>query len=90
MGLKSITDYAKSIGYITCEEYQKIINLINKNAKLPSVNFNSEDILSVIKNDKKRRGDFIDVVLPKKIGKVEIVKISLNDLKGVKYEGIGK
>lgn len=90
MGLKSITDYAKSIGYITCEEYQKIINLINKNATLPSVNFNSEDILSVIKNDKKRRGDFIDVVLPKKIGKVEIVKISLNDLKGVKYEGIGK
>jgi 3-dehydroquinate synthase len=90
MGLKSITDYAKSIGYITCANYQKIINLIDKNAKLPSVNFNSEDILSVIKNDKKRRDDFIDVVLPKKIGKVEIVKISLNDLKGVKYEGIGK
>jgi 3-dehydroquinate synthetase len=39
--------------------------------------YSNEQILSKIKNDKKVSGDFVNAILIKDIGKVEIVKMTL-------------
>ena len=54
------------------------------------INFSVEDILNQIKADKKRRGDKIDLILLKDVGKPEIVTFSESKITEKLYAVIGK
>ncbi len=82
MGTKKILDYALRERFIDEENYQKLSKIISK-IELPNDDFDIEEIISVIKNDKKRKGDAIDLVVPTKIGKVKIIKTPIEDLRSV-------
>ena len=63
-----------------CEEcFLKIKNITEK-FSLPSVTtYTADEIFSIVKNDKKRKGDTITVILPEKIGKCNLKKMSLKE-----------
>ncbi len=63
-----------------CEEcFLKIKNITEK-FSLPSVTtYTADEIFSIVKNDKKRKGDTITVILPEKIGKYNLKKMSLKE-----------
>ena len=54
------------------------------------INFSVEDIFNQIKADKKRRGDKIDLILLKDVGKPEIVTFSESEITERLYAVIGK
>ena len=82
IGTIKIIEYAKSVGLMDKTNYDKFMSLISK-TELPTLDYSVEDALGVIKNDKKRQGDYIDLVIPKKIGKVKIVKTCIKDLRSI-------
>ncbi len=66
----------------------EIKNLLIKNNLPTECGFTPMELYDISCSDKKRGGDFIKLVIPKKIGKCEIIKIPLNELIGFFKEGL--
>ncbi len=83
IGMAMITKYAviKEITSKKCyEELMKIIKLYN----LPlECDFSADELFNAATSDKKRDGDYINVILPLEIGKCSVKKITMNELKEI-------
>ncbi len=82
MGVKKIAQYAYKSGLLNKQDHDKILSLISKTS-VPDTCFGVSEVVSVIKSDKKRQGDYIDLVVPVKIGKVKIIKTHISKLGSV-------
>ena len=72
---------AVKLSLCTGEVYEKVLSAI-KAASLPYESpYSCDDMYKCMLNDKKRRGSSISLVLPREIGKCEIKKLSLDELK---------
>jgi len=65
-----------------CEKgtFNKLTSLLRKYNLPTKINYTREQILSIAKTDKKVSGDTVNLVVIKKIGCCEIIKIPLNEL----------
>ena len=59
----------------------RVINLLNKYNLPTTTTYNLDDFMGIIKFDKKRNNDFIDIIISKEIGTYEIRKIKIDELK---------
>lgn len=69
-----------SLGFMSEEDYNKAIEFLKLSGVELSVNFSKEDILSVMKADKKADGDTVNFVFSKGFSKPLIKKVLLKDI----------
>jgi 3-dehydroquinate synthase len=72
-GMVAATHIAAATDRIDKDTAQRISNAVLNLGKLPRVEARSRDILGLLQGDKKTRNGVVHFVLPREIGKVEIV-----------------
>src|SRR5579863_9241034 len=72
-GMIAATRIAAATGHIDSKQARRISNAVLGFGKLPSVKASSRDIVRLLTRDKKTRNGVVHFVLPKEIGKVEVV-----------------
>jgi 3-dehydroquinate synthase len=72
-GMIAATHIASATGHIDRISTQRIFGAVLGFGKLPSVKASSRDIVRLLTRDKKTRNGVVHFVLPKEIGKVEVV-----------------
>jgi 3-dehydroquinate synthase len=72
-GMIAATHIASATGHIDRISTQRISGAVLGFGKLPSVKASSRDIVRLLTRDKKTRNGVVHFVLPKEIGKVEVV-----------------
>lgn len=74
---------AIKLGMCSSDTCERITSAL-KNASLPTSSpFSAADMYSCMLSDKKRRGDFINLILPNDIGECTIKKLSLSELRSL-------
>lgn len=66
----------------------RIIAMLKKHNLPTEVTFNEDELFYAALSDKKRSGDFINIVIPEEIGRCVIKKITINHLKEIIHLGI--
>ena len=77
LGMLFITDRAVKKGYCSEEAQLRLNKVIKNNGLLLQQNFDINSLLKYTFNDKKRKGDFITVVIVKEIGESITEKMSI-------------
>jgi 3-dehydroquinate synthase len=72
-GMIAATHVAAMTGRISSNTAVRISNAVLNLGRLPSVEARSRDIVRLLQSDKKTRNGVVHFVLPREIGKVEIV-----------------
>lgn len=81
-GMLYFTQMAYSQGFIEKDLSKPLKSLLAKYHLLTEkAHYTSEEILSTIWNDKKRRGDIITLVLPESLGSCKLVEINIDQFK---------
>lgn len=80
VGMCIAADYSAKIGFCEREVAAQIRRALVANALPISCEFSAAKLAAAALSDKKRRGDKISVILPKKIGNCEIVDIPTLEL----------
>ena len=88
IGMCIITKALVSEGVINGDVYKELINALKSN-KLPTqCCYDFESVFEKVTSDKKRKGDSVNLVVVKEIGKSEIVKMELDKIKELIKIGI--
>jgi 3-dehydroquinate synthase len=72
-GMIAATHISRAMGRCNEQTARRISNSVLRLGRLPKVEVRGRDILRAIQGDKKTRGGVVHFVLPREIGKVEIV-----------------
>lgn len=81
MGMVVAADLSRKKGYLTFDEYERIISVL-KNLKLPvKLNAKVDEIIDAVTKDKKKHADYINFVFLQGIGNSVVEKISLGELR---------
>jgi 3-dehydroquinate synthase len=72
-GMIAATRIAAATGHIDTNTARRISDAVLSLGKLPSIDARSRDIVRLLTRDKKTRNGVVHFVLPKEIGKVEVV-----------------
>jgi len=64
-----------------------VIEILTKNALPTCSPYSAEEIYSAALNDKKRTGGYVTIVLPEKIGKCILKKVSIEEFKTIVEKG---
>lgn len=70
-------------GYLNAEDVDRLEMLLKKMTLPTNFKFDKEEVIDALKRDKKRRGDSIDFVLLRDIGRAVVEKIHLKELEKV-------
>ena len=65
----------------------KLIKILDQLEIPREYDLDYSQILSIIKNDKKMNGDYLDLVVVEKIGKAIIKKVTLKEIEKILKEG---
>jgi 3-dehydroquinate synthase len=86
VGMVAAARLAQARGWLAAVEVGRLLNLL-KQTGLPVAipPLEQESLLKAIERDKKTRGGTLHMVLPRRIGKVEVVPVSLEELKTVLF-----
>lgn len=80
IGMTLASALSEKLGFISSKDTERLVELL-KNLELPThTNINFTDISKAMKQDKKREGDLIYLVLLKQIGEAFVHKINLKNL----------
>ena len=79
MGLKIITLASYKNGFLNKEDCDRIVALIDK-YDVPACPFDIDKLLNHVSVDKKTEDGIVNLVVIKKIGKCEIIKVPLNNI----------
>lgn len=80
MGLAMAAKAAAVRGICKPDVYEKINEALIRNGLNTKCRISPEKIAEGMLNDKKRRGDILNMVFPKKLGKCDIVPIPVNEV----------
>lgn len=83
IGMAMIAKASDELGYSKEKCYTKIKDTLIANGLLYKCDFSDDELYSVMTRDKKRAGDYINLVVPEQIGKCVLKKISVSELKDV-------
>ena len=73
-GMIAASKIAASVGVLDPPTAERIVEAVHGFGPLPPVNIRSRSVLQLLKNDKKTANGVVHFVLPREIGKVEIVQ----------------
>lgn len=80
LGMVLAADLSEELGLLRHDDHERLVNLI-RNMKLPVIqNIDYVSLMDAMKKDKKRNGDFIDMVFIDRIGSSIIKQISIKQL----------
>ena len=80
MGIRMILECSSKEGLLLEKSEERIIKLLDREKFPKNTMFNGKELARQAKNDKKRKGDKIFLVLPLDIGKCEIREYTLEEL----------
>ena len=81
IGMAAVARAAEADGICSGECAGRILNVLRR-FKLPvSCEYSMDELYEIICRDKKRKGDKISLVIPKRIGACEICSMTLSDMK---------
>lgn len=81
MGLKAIADVSLKNGWLSVEDSVRIEKMLRKNGLATTSPYKTDEMIDVIRRDKKMSGDTITIVTINKIGKCDFVDIKIDRLK---------
>ena len=81
IGMAIITNALKNSGKVKEEVYSELVEALNNNNLPTTFKCSYEELFDKVIGDKKRIGDYINLILVKEIGKAEICKTELNKIK---------
>lgn len=79
-GMAYMAEIAEKQGWCSKETKDAIIGLLQRYAFDLSVNYEKKVLYDIMKADKKRKGNFIDIVVPEIIGKCRLHRITTEEL----------
>lgn len=81
MGLKAIADVSLKNGWLEVTDSVLIEKMLRNNGLMTPPPYKVEDMIEVIRRDKKMNGDTITIVVINKIGKCDFVDVKIDRLK---------
>lgn len=81
VGMAAVAEAAASAGICSGECAGRIRNVLKRFGLPVSCEYSMDDLYEVMCRDKKRKGNMISLVIPKRIGACEIRKMSLQEMK---------
>lgn len=79
-GMAAISRISASRGWCSRETAEEIENILLTYGFDLEIKYDRETLISMMLSDKKRKGDFIDMVVSSEIGKCELVRITTGEL----------
>lgn len=86
LGLVIIAELCVKMGRMTPAQYERVVNLLNKVTLPTSSSFTYDDLKNILKTDKKKNGDNIDLVLFDNLNGVDVVETSFVELDKIMIE----
>ncbi|MEG1725114.1 MAG: 3-dehydroquinate synthase [Anaerovoracaceae bacterium] len=80
-GMAAITKISYDNGWCNKETYQAVIEILLKYEFDLIIDKKMEELYDIMKSDKKRKGNIIDIVVPLEIGKCQLKRITIEQLK---------
>lgn len=82
-GMAYMAKIAEQQGWCDADTRDRIIDLLNLYEFDLTVNFEKEVLYDIMKADKKRKGNFIDLVVPESIGTCRLQRITTEELREI-------
>ena len=82
-GMAAIADISARQGWCSRECAQEIIQLLENYGFDLSIDYSMDELYNIMLSDKKRKGGVIDLVVPERIGKCVLKRITTEELKGI-------
>lgn len=79
-GMKYSIDLSKKFGFISQNDYENALKFLLSSNVSFDTKFTMEEILKVVKNDKKASGDSVNFVFTKGFGKAFVEKIKISEI----------
>ena len=79
-GMMKITEIAEGMSWCNTDTFNYVNDILLKYGFDLDIPYSGREIFDIILNDKKRRGDEIEIVVPEKIGKCGIKRMSITEL----------
>lgn len=80
-GMLKMAEISKKQGWCKPEVPKDIKDILLKYGFNIEITYGAHEVFEVIEKDKKRRADYIDIVVPEKIGKCRIERVTLDHFK---------
>lgn len=78
-GMLRMSEIAEKQGWCKPDVPKSIKEILLKYGFNLEIPYSNDEVLQVIRKDKKRKSDYIDIVIPEKIGKCRIERVDMND-----------
>ncbi len=88
VGMALITGACRKRGICTAETELRLRNALKARGLPVKTPYGAEQIFSAVLSDKKRRGDFLTLILPRKIGQAERRRVSLQEARAFLEDGL--
>ena len=82
-GMAAIADISARQGWCSRECAQEIIQLLENSGFDLSIDYSMDELYNIMLSDKKRKGGVIDLVVPERIGKCVLKRLTTEELKGI-------
>ena len=79
-GMMKITEIAEGVSWCNSDTLKDVEGILLKYGFDLDIPYSGKEIFDIILNDKKRRGDEIEIVIPERIGKCGIKRMSITEL----------
>ncbi len=83
IGMAEISKISDCLGWTSEKTYPEIVTCLAKNGLPTECDVKTDKLLSVMRKDKKRTGENINLVIPEKIGNCVLKSIKVSDLEEV-------
>lgn len=83
IGMATIAKISDSLGWTSENTYPEIVTCLAKNGLPTECDAQTERLLTVMRKDKKRTGEHINLVIPEKIGNCVLKSIKVSELEEV-------
>ena len=82
-GMAAIADISARQGWCSMECAQEIRQLLENYGFDLSIDYSMDELYNIMLSDKKRKGGVIDLVVPERIGKCVLKRLTTEELKGI-------
>lgn len=80
IGMAVISEACEASGICVGGVYDRLVSVLTANSLPASTDFTAEALIGAVKNDKKKSGDGISVIVPVSIAQTQIKKMSFDEL----------
>lgn len=90
IGMAAMARAAEKKGYCSADCNDEIVDMLKRYSLPTETKFNADELYNAALSDKKGEGGMITVIIPREIGKCELKKITMAELKELIELGVAK